>query len=160
MSVQESLRIAGAVLLVASAVFAAAAVYAFRALDIRGAKEDLAGRRRGEPAGHGVKGRGRACRREAGRASGLSLLVWFRGSSEQPSLFAPPSTSGLEGSDEATQDLSTRVGASVQGGVCGRGSTLVLEHVSRPTGTAEAPPIEFRITRRLIFAAGEQTIEE
>lgn len=57
MSIQDILRIMGVVLLVAAAVLAVAAAYTYRALDIRGVKDDLAGRRRETPSTGGARPR-------------------------------------------------------------------------------------------------------
>ncbi len=117
MSIQDILRIAGITLLTGAAVLAAAAAYACRALDIRGVKDDLAGRRRSDAAS-GAKTRGRVGWRPAPAAPSQLL------------------------SDESTEALGQLDERPVQ------------------KDRAPVPLMEFRITRKIIFAAGEKAEEE
>lgn len=119
MSIQDILRVAGIALVTVSAVLAVAAAYAYRALDIRGVKDDLAGRRRSD-------------------AVSVAKTRVKTGVGWRPAPAAPSQPL----SDESIEALG--------------------QSDERPAqkDRAPAPPMEFRITRKIVFAAGEKAEEE
>lgn len=119
MSVQNILRVAGIALVTVSAVLAAAAAYAYRALDIRGVKDDLAGRRRSD-------------------AVSVAKTRVKTGVGRLPAPAAP----SRPFSDESTEALGQ------------------LDERPAQKDRAPVPLMEFRITRKIIFAAGEKAEEE
>lgn len=133
MSIQDILRILGVVFLAAAAALAVAAAYTYRALDIRGVKDDLAGRRREAPSANEAKLR-------AHRRSGEKAM-------------AEPA--------KATTGPVNRVADSPEsvGSPSGQAVTPPSKKPMPPAGAA-APASQFRVTRKEIVVASEKTIEE
>lgn len=171
MSIQGILRVLGIVFLTAAAVLAAAAAYVYQALDIRAVKDDLAGRRRGDPAVRRVGEKGGAARRTAGKSRSLAALARPRGPSRQSAPPASPLVFGEELAVEETRDLSPHGEAPAKKRACGRESVTPSNSSSayvpadaslalEPTSVAGASSIEFCVTRKIIFADDDQTKEE
>ncbi len=151
MSVQDILRILGAVLLVAAAVLAVVAGRTYRALDIRGVKDDLAGRQKGARSANGPGPR--ADRRE-GEKTGVASAKAAGASdgSERPNPLPVARSNDAAGRlrfarprpDEETDALTAPD----------------MAHGPAPLGCPAAPAIRFRVTRKEIVVASEKTIEE
>ncbi len=151
MSVQDILRIFGAVLLVAAAVLAVVAGRTYRALDIRGVKDDLAGRQKGARSANGPGPR--ADRRE-GEKTGVASAKAAGASdgSERPNPLPVARSNDAAGRlrfarprpDEETDALTAPD----------------MAHGPAPLGCPAAPAIRFRVTRKEIVVASEKTIEE
>lgn len=142
MSIQDILRTAGIMLMVIAALLAAAAAYIYRALDIRGVKDDLSGRRRS----NSVSGsKARPPRRSAASMGGAS--IGEPGSRSDDASVSPPTsppkrTVPIQPSpDEFTEVLGRANGQPA------------------PETPVPEPSVEFRITRKVIFATNK-TIEE
>ncbi len=151
MSVQDILRILGVVLLVAAAVLAVVAGRTYRALDIRGVKDDLAGRQKGARSANGPGPR--ADRRE-GEKTGVASAKAAGASdgSERPNPLPVARSNDAAGRlrfarprlDEETDALTAPD----------------MAHGPAPLGCPAAPAIRFRVTRKEIVVASEKTIEE
>lgn len=133
MSIQDILRILGVVFLVAAAVLAVAAAHTYRALDIRGVKEDLAGRRREAPSANDAKLRAR-------RRSGEKAMA-------AP---AKPASASLDKAPDSPKPAAPPSKESV---------APPSKEPAPPADTA-APAPRFRVTRKEIVATSEKTIEE
>lgn len=130
MSIQDILRILGVVLLVAAAVLAVAAAYTYRALDIRGVKDDLAGRRREAPSANAAKSRGH---RRVGEKADAGPVQ------------ATPSTD-----DSKRRPLSPGQPPS----------PVRSPLPAAPPNHPMTPAVKFRVTHKEIVATSEKTIEE
>ena len=146
MSVQEALNIGGVVLLAAAAVLAATACYAYRALDIRGVKDDLAGRRRNDPVAGGIGNRA-GYPSTASRSLGAAPFAAKRVTATDTANFAssssldvPPPVGGQP--DETTELLAPTDGQDAPG---------------IRTSTS---PVEFHIISKDVVAVSEQSIGE
>ncbi len=160
MSVQDILRILGVVLLVAAAVLAVVAGRTYRALDIRGVKDDLAGRQKGARSANGPGPRadrregektGVASAKAAGTSDG-SKAAGASDGSERPNPLPVARSNDAAGRlrfarprpDEETDALTAPD----------------MAHGPAPLGCPAAPAIRFRVTRKEIVVASEKTIEE
>ncbi len=151
MSVQDILRILGVVLLVSAAVLAVVAGRTYRALDIRGVKDDLAGRQKGARSANGPGPR--ADRRE-GEKTGVASAkaAGTSDGSERPNPLPVARLNDAAGRlrfaqprpDEETDALTAPD----------------MAHGPAPLGCPAAPAIRFLVTRKEIVVASEKTIEE
>ncbi len=152
MSVQDILRILGAVLLVAAAVLAVVAGRTYRALDIRGVKDDLAGRQKGARSANGPGPR--ADRRE-GEKTGVASAKAAGASdgSERPN----PLPVARNVADAAGRLRFAQPRADEETDAL---TAPDMAHGPAPLGCPAAPAIRFRVTRKEIVVASEKTIEE
>ncbi len=150
MSLQDALQIAGIVLLTAATALAAAAAYTYRALDIRGVKDDLAGRRREGPSTKDAKPR--INRQAAKRVGAASAAAGATTGDSKPPTALPAARSG----DAAK---SPQAGRSRPDDATDVLATPARVRDSAPSGHPIAPAIQFRVTRKEIVAASDKTIE-
>lgn len=147
MSIQDILRIVGLALLAGAAVLAGLAIYTYRVLDIRSVKDDLAGKRISDSAS-GAKARG-GRHQALGASDRAGEAVAPRPSDPHGggAVVSPPDTPGQPTPSQPLSDESTETFGQ-QG------------ERPAPDGRAPTPPQEFRIIRKIIFAAGEKAEEE
>ncbi|WP_321972337.1 hypothetical protein [Paratractidigestivibacter sp.] len=166
MSIQEILRIVGIALLVAAAALAAAAAYTYRTLDIRGVKDDLAGKRRDNRAVGERKARpGRRADKNCHPAAAPAARAF-----EPPK---PPRADHalwddaprpLQADRSLLDDATDVLGgpgpapAKADTGIWETRSPASRDPLSPERGPA--PAIQFRVTRKEIVVPSEKIIEE